>query len=445
LSAQAASPALLDELLELLRIPSISSGGGDPGQLGRAAAWLCERIESAGGSCSLVATDRNPLVVGELRAHRADAPTVLVYGHYDVQSPEPAALWSSPPFEPTIRDGRLYARGASDDKGNFLPLLHVACRLARAGELPVHVRVLVDGEEEILGQSVVDWIASDERGADCGIVFDSGMVDERTPAITISTRGSISLTVDVRTGRADVHSGMFGNAVLNAVHVLAGMLAAVLPDRHGRLREELRAGTVEPGADEVGGWADLPAADGLVNEVGARPHDAGAMAEFYRRTWSEPALDVTGFAGGDAVQTRTIIPAAARAKIAMRLAPDQRCDEMRAVLERLLREAAPPGAKVEIALAGSAEPSSFDPADPALRLCAGALERACGVPPAIIRSGGSLPVMAAFADRGIPALLSGFAADTDGAHGPNESFSLEGLRLGERAAEELYRSLAELR
>jgi acetylornithine deacetylase/succinyl-diaminopimelate desuccinylase-like protein len=148
--------SLLDELCSWLRIPSISSGDGQPADLERAAGWVCERIEEAGGTAAIVPTEGNPLAVGELRSARADAPTVLIYGHYDVQSPSPESEWLSPPFEPEVRDGRVYARGASDDKGNFLPLLHVACRLARAGELPVHVRVVVEGEEEIGGHHVLD-------------------------------------------------------------------------------------------------------------------------------------------------------------------------------------------------------------------------------------------------------------------------------------------------
>ena len=150
--------SLLDELCDWLRIPSISSGGGDPADLERAAGWAAERVLAAGGTAEVVSGYGNPLCVGELRARRADAPTVLIYGHYDVQSPDPREQWTSDPFEPVVRDGRLYARGASDDKGNFLPLLHVACELARAGELPVHVRVVLEGEEEIGGTNVLRFL-----------------------------------------------------------------------------------------------------------------------------------------------------------------------------------------------------------------------------------------------------------------------------------------------
>ncbi|MEA2267418.1 MAG: hypothetical protein QOC64_28, partial [Solirubrobacteraceae bacterium] len=175
------SAPILDELIEWLRIPSISTGGGDPADLERAAEWAATRVRAAGGTAGLVRIGAgNPLVVGELRAARAEAPTVLIYGHYDVQGPSDLALWSSPPFEPEIRDGRLYARGASDDKGNFLPLLHVACAMAREGSLPVNVRVLIEGEEEASSLAVAEWIRADERRADCAIVFDSDMADAQT-------------------------------------------------------------------------------------------------------------------------------------------------------------------------------------------------------------------------------------------------------------------------
>src|SRR6476619_5119157 len=183
--------ALLDDLIDWLQIPSISTGGGDPADLERAAAWVVERVRGAGGQADVVATRGNPLAVGELRAAADDAPTVLIYGHYDVQSVGDEAAWTTPPFAPDIRDGRIYARGAADDKGNFLPLLHVACAMARDGALPVHVRVLIEGEEEVGGASVASWVRADERGADAAIVFDSGMIDADTPAITVGLRGIV--------------------------------------------------------------------------------------------------------------------------------------------------------------------------------------------------------------------------------------------------------------
>src|SRR5215207_1705249 len=221
--------ALREELESWLRIPSVSTGGGDAAALEEACAWACERIEAAGGRAEQVSLGGgHPMAVGELRCSRPGAPTVLSYGHYDVQAAGPEDDWESPPFEPTERDGRLYARGAADDKGNFLPLLHVGCELARAGELPVNLRFLVEGEEEIGSPSVLERLLSGEDEADCAIVFDSLMVDERTPAISVSARGLAQAEVEVRTGRRDLHSGLYGGAVLNAAHVLIAMLAEVV-------------------------------------------------------------------------------------------------------------------------------------------------------------------------------------------------------------------------
>src|ERR1700712_890077 len=182
---------LLDELFAWLRIPSISTGGGDPADLQRAAEWAAAKVRDAGGEAELVTIDGGkPLGIGERRASTGDdPPTVLIYGHYDVQGAEPLDLWTSPPFEPEIRDGRVFARGAADDKGNFLPLLHAACAMARAGELPVHVRVVVGGEEGAGGESISAWLAADERGADAAIVYDSGMASPELPAITVGLRG----------------------------------------------------------------------------------------------------------------------------------------------------------------------------------------------------------------------------------------------------------------
>jgi acetylornithine deacetylase/succinyl-diaminopimelate desuccinylase-like protein len=433
-------PELLDQLIDWLRIPSISTGEGDPAALEHAAAWVVERVNGAGGEARVVATAGNPLAVGDLRAARDGAPTVLIYGHYDVQSIGDPAAWTTPPFEPDVRDGRVYARGAADDKGNFLPLLHVACELAAAGALPVNVRVLVEGEEEAGGEAVAEWVRADERGADCAVVFDSGMIDERTPAITIGLRGIVHVNLEVRTAVRDVHSGVYGGSVLNALHVLHAMLGAVLPRPDGRLREELRAGIVAPSEVERESWSMLPPGDELIAEVGARPVYPGAGAEYYERNGADASLDVNALHAGE---PRTIVPALARATLSQRLAPGQRADEIRAVLERLLREAAPEGAEVMMNFQ-CGEPALFPPDTPAVALAAQALERACGVPAALVRTGGSIPVVAEFAARGMPAVVTGFTVEEDAYHAANESFRLAGLEQGAASSRELYQALAAL-
>src|ERR671910_1975303 len=233
-------PPIREELEEWLRIPSVSTGGGDADALGRACDWVLERIEAAGGSAERVVIDgSNPMAVGELRAARPGAPTVLSYGHYDVQDPGPLDAWESPPFQPTERDGRLYARGAADDKGNFLPLLHVACELARAGELPVNVRFLVEGEEEVGSESILRYLRDEPPRVDAAIVFDSLMADERTPAINTGARGLVQGPVEVRTGRRDLHSGLYGGGLLKATHGLIGGVRGGLAGGGGRGRGEL--------------------------------------------------------------------------------------------------------------------------------------------------------------------------------------------------------------
>jgi acetylornithine deacetylase/succinyl-diaminopimelate desuccinylase-like protein len=433
---------LLDELIDWLRIPSVSTGGGDAEALRRACDWVCERIEAAGGAAEAVTVDGgHPLAVGELRAAHEGAPTVLAYGHYDVQDPGPLEAWTSPPFEPTVRGGRLYARGAADDKGNFLPLLHVACELARAGELPVNVRFLVEGEEEIGSASVLRRLREDELPVDCAIVFDSLMADERTPAITVATRGIAQGGVSVRTGERDLHSGLYGGAVANAAHVLLAMLREIVPGPDGRVREELRAGVAPMTEAERESWRRLPPGAGALAAVGARPFVPDAAAELYERTGAAPSVDVNMIAVGE---PRTIVPALARGFVTVRLAPGQRAADMGAELERLLRSAAPDGAEVTIDLS-LADPALFDPEHPALQLAAGAIERACGTAPVFSRLGGTLPLLAILADRGIPTIVSGFVLDADAIHAPNESYRLESLRLGERSARELYLALAGLK
>src|SRR5205085_10572243 len=231
--------AWLAELSEFLRIPSVSADTAHAADVQRAGEWVCEFVRGAGGEAELVQTDAQPLALGEIPASAGgDAPTVIAYGHFDVQPPPPLELWDSEPFEATVRDGRLYARGVADDKGQLYMLLKAAEQLAGEHALPVNLRVCCDGEEEIGGHSIVDFLAADERGASACVIFDSAMVRDKAPAFNVATRGLIYLHLRVQTGRRDLHSGIYGGAALNAVHALVQALAAVLP-REGRLPEPL--------------------------------------------------------------------------------------------------------------------------------------------------------------------------------------------------------------
>ena len=394
---------------------------------------------AAGGACELVDTPGGaPLVVGELRAARDGAPTVLIYGHYDVQDPGDESEWTTPPFEPDIRDGRLYARGACDDKGNFLPLLHVACAMADAGELPLNVRVLIEGAEETGSDDVNQWVLADERGAGCAIVFDSGMLDPETPALTVATRGMVfapSQAADRRAARALGDVRRRGAERLPRAAHAAGRPCGPAPT--AACRDPLRAGVEPPTPEEIAAWAELPDGAAVLAEVGARPADAAAAAELYSRTTADASLDVHRIAGGE---TRTIVPHAASCDLSVRLAPGQDPPAIATALEELLRGALPDGAELELKT-GVAAPSRFDPASAPLRIARGALARSCGREPALLRIGGTLPILAAFAERGMPAIVSGFGLPQDNFHAPDESYSLTSLDLGRRAARALYEDL----
>jgi acetylornithine deacetylase/succinyl-diaminopimelate desuccinylase-like protein len=416
---------VLDDLNELLRIPSVSAGRPNPDGIRQAAEWVRDRVLRVGGQAELLG-DHNPVVYGELKANRDDAPDVIVYGHYDVQDIGPPDEWKSEPFEPTVRDGRLYARGSSDDKGNFLPVLHAACEMFAAGELPVNVRVLIEGEEEAGSEQVMEWIESDERGADAAIVFDAAMASEELPAITTACRGLVGLTATVRVAERDLHSGLFGGVAPNAIHALAQMLRAVVPGPGEELREELRAGVSAVPEAERASWAELP-----------------PDPEFHEKTGAQPDIEVNGIIAGATDELRTIIPAFAKTNLSLRTAPGQRSEELAAVLERLLREAAPEGVEVEIS-GHVAEPAEFDPESPPLRLARDAFERATGTPPALVRSGGTIPILAAFSERGIETIVSGFALPDDQIHAPNESYRLESLELNEKTSRALLEELGKL-
>ena len=431
---------LLEELKDFLRIPSISTGDGDPAALRAAADWVVDYVNKAGGSCDVVETPGNPLAVGVLAAKDRSAPTVLVYGHYDVQALGDLDEWESPPFEPEVRDGRLYARGSADNKGNLFPLLYVACEMARAGELPVNIRLVIEGEEEIGSPSVVDWIAKDTEKADCALIFDSGSLGVAEPSITVAARGIAELKLRVTTAERDLHSGIYGGAVLNPNHVLVKVLSEILPGPDGLLRSELREGVAQVTEAERETVEQLPSAEAFIRASGGRPVSDDAVDNYYIRNWAEPSLDVNMVSGGE---PRTVIPNVTTAHITMRIAPGQKSSEMIAEIERLVRSAAPEGVEIEThSLAVDA--AAFDPESPPLRIAREAIGKACGTEPGLIRLGGTVPILAPLAARGIQTILSGFLVPEDAFHAPNESFRLQALEYGEASARELYKRLAEL-
>jgi acetylornithine deacetylase/succinyl-diaminopimelate desuccinylase-like protein len=436
--------AWLDELSEFLRIPSVSADSSHADDVKRAGEWVRDRIRGAGGDAELVDWEGQPLAVGDISAStNGGAPTVLCYGHFDVQPPAPLDLWDSGPFEPTVHGEYLVARGVVDDKGQLYMLLKAAERLAAAGELPVNVRFACDGEEETGGHSIVDYLAADDRGAHACVIYDAGMLARGVPAFYIATRGMCYFHVRVRTGSADLHSGLLGGAALNALHALMQTLSAVLP-RDGHAPESLRAGVAEITDAELSDWASLTPGEEELSQVGARPADTRAAEEFYLRTWGEPSVDVHGIAGGEAHLTKTVLPVFAEANVSIRLAPGQKVEEIAPVFERLLREAAPAGAEVEVELISSSDPGLVAPDSPAIELGQQAFERAIGTRPLLVRSGGTLPIVPALEHNGIPTIVTGFAVPGANAHAPNERLLLEYLPLGIRSAEELFRAWAGL-
>jgi acetylornithine deacetylase/succinyl-diaminopimelate desuccinylase-like protein len=411
----------------------------------RAAEWVRDFILAAGGEAEVVQTDHQPLVIGEIRAseNAGSAPTVIAYGHFDVQPEAPLELWESPPFEPTVRDGWIYARGVADDKGQLYLLLKAAALLSAEGALPVNIRFTCDGEEESGGHSIVDFLGADERGGDACVIFDGHLLRPGQPIFEIATRGICYFHVRVRTGERDLHSGIFGGAALNASHALMQTLGAVLP-RDGRVPESLRAGIVRPSDEEISSWNELESGEEVLAAQGARPADAKAAEEVHIRTWVEPAVDVHGLSSGSPHLQKTVLPVEAEANVSIRLAPGQDDKAIAAEMERLMREATPAGADVEIELLASTPAALVDPELPAIKLGQDAFERVIGARPLLLRVGGSLPVMAALEQKGVPTILTGFDLPEGNIHSPNERFRVEHVALGVEAAQELYRALAQL-
>jgi len=415
-------------------------------RLQAAGEWVCEFIRSkCGGTADLTPFGEKELALGEIPASHdpAHAPTVLCYGHFDVQPPAPLDLWESDPFTLDVRGDWAYARGITDDKGQVYILLKAAQRLAEANALPVNLRFACDGEEEIGGHTIVDYLAVDDRGADAGIIFDGGMHRVDMPAFSLSTRGLIAFDVKVTTGERDLHSGMYGGAALNAIHVLMRCFEAVLAGPDGRLPEPLRQGIAPPTKEELDSWAALPPGSEEMRDQGARPLDAKAEDEFYLRTWAEPSADVNGIIGGKPGVRNTTLSVEASAEFSIRLAPGQDAATIGAAAERLLRDAAPEGAELEIVVKGS-NPGLVRADAPAVQLAVEAFEQSLGKRTLLTRVGGSIPLMPALTEKGIDTILSGFALPESNVHSPNERFLVEYFAAGIDTVAALFTALGRL-
>ena len=441
------SQDLDSQLADFIAIPSVSADAAHAPDIGVAAEWIAAKIRSAGGTAELVPWGTRPLVIGEVAASEssASAPTILCYAHFDVQPADPLDLWESPPFELTTRGGRLYARGVADDKGNMFALVEAAGLLASAGELPVNVRFAFDGEEEVGGNSIVEWVEQDDGRADAALILDGAMAAPGQPTFYVGVRGMLYLHLVMRTGTGDMHSGMFGAAALNATHALITALSPALPGADGRLPDVLRAGATPPTTEELEAWATLPSGAEQLSHYGAVPIGPGAAQDFYVRTFADTSMDINGIASGSPDLVKTVLPVEARANVSLRLAPGQEPDAILASFEELVRDAVPEGAELEIHVRNTARPAVTSTDAPALRLAGDAFEHVFGVRPLHVRSGGTLPIYASLVTRGLPTLAAGFGIESEcNVHAPNENVREDAIAMGVATMREVFLRLGAL-
>jgi len=440
----------LQQLMDLLRIPSVSALSEHREDMRRTAEWLAAELRRIGLTrAEVMETGGHPLVYAE-RMDNPGGPTALIYGHYDVQPVDPLELWTTPPFEPDIRDGKLYARGASDDKGQvFMHLKVFEALLAVEGRLPVNVKLLIEGEEEIGSRNLERFIAThkDLLRADVVVISDTALYARGVPSLTYALRGLAALEVHVIGAKGDLHSGSFGGAAPNAAQALVQLLATLhrpeggvavkgFYDQVRPLTQEERDGFAALGFDERKLMDDLG--------VDALPGEPGFTA--LERLWARPTLEINGIFGGfQGEGTKTVIPARAGAKITCRLVPDQDPEQVLDAIEAHLRAHCPPGVKLEIGRM-SGTPAAITPIDhPAIRAAMKALTEAYGTEARFIRTGGSIPVVGTFSRvLGTPCVLMGFGLEEENFHAPNEHFHLENFDLGMRALYRFWHHLADI-
>lgn len=438
----------LGQLEEILRIPSISTDPARRSDVVRAAAWVRDRLRAAGCTRAEVQqTEGHPVVYGEWLG-APGKPTALVYGHYDVQPVDPISEWDTPPFEPTVRNGRIYARGASDDKGQFL--IHVnalEAHLRASGMCPINVKFVIEGEEEIGSEHLAPFLRANKPMLKCNavVVSDTSMFARGVPSICHGLRGLTYLQIDVRGTASDLHSGTFGGAVINPAFALVQMLAK-LKDDSGKIRvpgfyDKVRKLSVA----ERRAYAALPHNDAKFKKSIAAPELFGEPGfTTLERTWARPTLDINGIWGGFTGEgAKTVIPAEAHAKISCRLVPIQTSKEIARKVEGYLKKIAPKAVKVKVRELHGAEPWLAETDHPALEAAGRAVRRAFGKAPVFMREGGSIPVITDFGRLlGVPAVLLGIGLHDDNLHAPNEKLDLDNFYRGNEAATYLMEELA---
>ena len=427
----------LAELKEFIRIPSVSTLPAHRPDIERAAAFVADKLRAAGmENVEIIPTSGHPLVYADW-LHASGKPTVLCYGHYDVQPADPLDLWISPPFEPTERDGNLYARGAVDDKGQmYMHIKAIEALRAVNGKLPVNVKFLIEGEEEVGGASIARYVAENREKlrSDVALVSDTAMYAEGMPTLCIGLRGLIYLEVEATGPARDLHSGLYGGAAPNAVYGLIELLAKA-KDEHGVIRiPGLYDDVEEPAPAELESWSRLPFREEqfLANEVGATALTGEPGRSVLERVWSRPTFEVHGIAGGfTGPGAKTVIPAKATAKVSIRLVPRQEPEKIIAAFRDWVRQNTPAGVQTEVRVLSASPGLVVNPERPAIQVAARAFGDIFHKPTVFIRSGGSIPIVGDFAKHlGIPTILMGFGLPDDGLHAPNEKYKLDNYYLG---------------
>lgn len=436
--------AHLAELNDFLSIPSISSLSGHKEDMKKAAEWLAGSLESAGlENISIDETAGHPVVYADW-LHAEGQPTLLIYGHYDVQPVDPLELWDSAPFEPEVRDNKLYARGASDDKGQvFMHVKAVEALFKTNGKLPVNVKFCIEGEEEIGSPNLPAYVEDnqDKLAADVIVISDTGMQGPGQPAVCYGLRGLAGVQIDVKGAKGDLHSGLYGGGVQNAIHALVELLAS-FRDKEGTITVDGFYDDVRPATEEEReeyrklGFDE----DALKKELGVSELFGETGYSHLERTWTRPTLEINGAFGGFSGEgIKTVLPAEAGAKITCRLVPDQDPDDIVQKLRSHIEKNKPAGVTVEVTEFDKGKPFLTPYDHPAIQAAGTSYERVYQVPTAYTRGGGSIPIVAAFDEiLGLPVVLMGFGLSSENFHAPNEHFHLENFDKGLRVIGDYY-------
>ena len=442
-------PQMVDDLKTLLRIPSVSADSNFAGDVRRAAEWLVEHLRKIGLEAEMIETDRHPLVYAE-SPPVPGAPVTLVYGHYDVQPPDPFDEWTSPPFDPTERDGNLFARGATDDKGQMLTHLgSVQAWLATEGKLPLQVKMILEGEEEVGSESLQHFLPenTERLACDCVVISDTAQFAPGVPAITHGLRGIAYYELHLTGPNRDLHSGVFGGGVTNPAVALSRMLAAVV-DEDGRVQLPGFYDDVVPLTDaERAAIAALPFdEDAFARQLGVDGLTGEAGYTTLERRWARPSCDINGLTSGyQGEGAKTVLPGRASAKFSFRLVPNQQPEKVTAALREFLEPLVPPGIQMELVEYHGGPGIVIPLESPYLQAAANAVEAGFGRRPVFIREGGSIPIVNAFAEQlEADVLLLGWGQNDDNLHAPNEKFSLADFHRGTRASAALWQELGKV-